>query len=1079
MSQSEKEAFASNLGLSASDLINLSTSDAQKILTWLGSRSLHFGQSAFLSLESLLDQKGITYNREDLATKAILIDVLTGVISPLDDGDLVISVYSLNKVAEGYGLTLSGANLSWEDLLAIYQANPTARVIAHINGNHYVVITGITQNSITYIDPGIGKDKQNESLTVTKEGFLKAWKGNVTLEQNKVQIVTNYQNKVLSAQETQNIRGAFWGSILGFLGSIFVWIPGLNLLGLILTGISVAVSAMEGDWISAISSIVTLGIAPNGFGAFFSNVFHGVTQSLGALGNVFNAVGGFVSNIYNAVTGFFGAISNGIGGFLHGALGVSSHIAADIARTAVGIGVDYGVSKGLETIGVNPQIAGFLGSLAAGAIIGGMKTESTVTIMGQTHVMVSHAQYIQQSLNTIVTLNQVGRLGMELGLDPAFTNIIGLSLAAIQGNIITNPGTTLGQAFSNIKPQLFSSLAQYGMDKLGTSIGLDPRISTLIGTPISGVLNVGFKTGWDDGDAIIAGINDGILRGVASIGIEYATQQANLDPLLGSLTSRAITGAIEGALGGNIFGGIYDAFIHSALNVTRLGISGTDPWSQAQYLQRVINFSDIIQQKGLAQAIEDNATQIFHEDTVSSILKSFPTIKAFVQDALDGNKTQIVQIGGINYRQFNAPNGDYFITDMSVANVIEVKQGNTILHGVLGKDAQTGQWGVRTGTVTKTYPDGTKVINSYQEGNLTNVQILGVAGGGQNPQLSEINVKKSDDKAGITFDSNGNLRDADIERSDGFTISLKDGLPSFPDTNLIKFSSLDAGERQALKLKFDLTDGQLDVLLGSLNQNIKTTNAPTANFGIAMAFAGEIVDYEAEQMGEFASWVSTSSPGIWNQVSGFFKNLGKNLRYATDYTKSHFFGQSDPQIINRVYGKILDQNLKFFNGHDYNYGETTLTRGDNDPYYQNADNQPSWWKEDEIVIVRYQDKVAEFGASFFDELADEKDSINLADPEVIDSLGKRYKDPNATQKIESFMSSIDLINSFAQGVQAFTGGDGVYHIKIERLGLPIAGDQDVRHWRGYIDTKDENGNDKKIDIQDNQFLLDLIRRSRG
>ena len=103
--------------------------------------------------------------------------------------------------------------------------------------------------------------------------------------------------------------------------------------------------------------------------------------------------------------------------------------------------------------------------------------------------------------------------------------------------------------------------------KEGTSLGLDPRISSLIGAPISGAIGAGLTGGANVGQNIISSINQGILRGATSLGIEYLTQQADLDPLLGSLTSRAITGAISGALKDAIssHGPINQDNLHSAV----------------------------------------------------------------------------------------------------------------------------------------------------------------------------------------------------------------------------------------------------------------------------------------------------------------------------------------------------------------------------------------------------------------------------------------------------------------------------------------------------------------------------------
>jgi hypothetical protein len=262
-----------------------------------------------------------------------------------------------------------------------------------------------------------------------------------------------------------------------------------------------------------------------------------------------------------------------------------------------------------------------------------MKPEAKVEVMGKTYVAVSQAQNIQSTLQQIIVMDKIGRLGMEWGLDSSFTNIIGLSLGAIQGDLIQNPGSPLESSFQNILPNLSSSLANYGIEKLGLHLGLDPRISSLIGAPISAVIGgVGFDVGKSIGENIFKSVSDGVLRGVTSLGVEYLTQKADLNPLLGSLTSRAITGAIEGVLGGgNIFGGIFNAFKDSALNVTRLGVQGNNSWSQAQYLQRVINFSKIIQDQGFSKAIETYATGIFHQDSIESLVRTYGSIQKAIE----------------------------------------------------------------------------------------------------------------------------------------------------------------------------------------------------------------------------------------------------------------------------------------------------------------------------------------------------------------------------------------------------------------------------------------------------------------
>jgi hypothetical protein len=497
-----RAAYGASLGLSVDDLIELSAQDAQKILTWLDSRSLHFGQSAFLSLESLLDQKGIHYAREDIALKSILVDILSGVISPLDEGDIVISVFALNTVAKGYGLDLTGAGLTYEALLSIYRDMPDARVIAHINSNHFVIITGIDGEKITYIDPGIGKDKENESVTVTRAGFEKAWSGNAIADSRLVSAAKSVDPnavQILSAEQTKSIRGAFWGSILSLVGSVLSWIPipGLQQIGWAMTIISTVVAAAEGDFLTAIGNLATLGFG--GLQGFFGSIFDGLKTVLGPIGGVLAAVGGVIKDVYQGVVGVVNsAISYlpGIGGTIQGlATQAGMNLGAKIVNTALMSGVSYGTTRGLTALGASPEVAGFISSLATASLSGALS--NGVTKDGR--VALTQSQAVRVSMTEAVMLDQVGRLGLELGLDPNLTGIIGMSLGAIQGQQIgLGNSFEFTKAFEVIKPDLVSSLAGYGIQELGSNLGWNEDLTQFGGLTTSAFLSSWMRNDWTE-----------------------------------------------------------------------------------------------------------------------------------------------------------------------------------------------------------------------------------------------------------------------------------------------------------------------------------------------------------------------------------------------------------------------------------------------------------------------------------------------------------------------------------------------------------------------------------------------------
>ncbi|GEM_PF-2200012 len=915
MSDAQKQVFAASLGLQASDLINLSASDAQKILTWLNARSLHFGQSAFLALESLLDQKGIVYTRTDLAQKAILVDVLTGVISPLDDGDLVISMFALNKVASLYGVSLSGANLSWDDLKSIYDANKASipgssvrfngagdylsvpnsadfdfgtgdftyevsikfndkstggdmqrillkesggvalfwstsgtlstfigpgdnitagwapsnnvwyhlavtrsgtdvrlfvdgvqlgstltsgyninsstpfligqdlfggrnfngwmddiriskgvarytqnytpssqhltadsytkfllyadpqqgikdfsaashpitiggstnvatlttpstqgsnnnipRIIAHINGNHYVVITGITQDTITYIDPGAGPDKQNQVETITKAQFMKGWKGNVTAASALLNpVVTASAQKpvptarFLTPEETQKIRGAFF----------FFFIP---LIFAAIANIGAAVFTV----ISAIGTIIA------SIGSLVGTILSGVGQFLGA---VFNAIGYIGNAIWQgisfAASSLWGALGN-VGSFLSQNV-FGSMLKASFGNTlfqqAVRTGLNFAVSRGLESLGVNPTIS----NLISAFVTGGYQGLANPISVAQAAEGVTRATMIASSIFQSVAIEGIGQLGIHFGLDSGFTNILSLSLAAIGGQVIQNPSTTLEKAFSNIKPQLFSSLSQYGIDRLGSSLGLDPRISGLIGAPISAGIGTVFDTGRNAGITIMNSVQAGMIQGALAYGLSFTGTSS---PFIGSLLSRDITNNLALAIGRDgLFNTVFNILGRTALNVVNV-VGG----AVKTVFEGITSFGTTIQQKGLAGALESLVSSIFSRNAQEAILQKggvqglFNSTPKTPVTLRDGRSGQELKIDG---------NNSLFFDDVS--HLIGRKDEGIYQLGDFGYDSY-GNFSLLEGNVYANLDGDLDLYGGVRDGQFISIKIDGPSG---------------------------------------------------------------------------------------------------------------------------------------------------------------------------------------------------------------------------------------------------------------------------------------------------------------------------------------------------------------
>ena len=133
-----KQAKLQEAGLQGLDLnlVDITTSGVTKIVGWLWRASTKVINCAVASLYKILSGLGIAITKKEILEKSVLIDILTGVITPeTATGELMLSLYSMAKVAASRGVTLQGAKVTIDQLKSIGQP-----VIAHVGGDHYIVI---------------------------------------------------------------------------------------------------------------------------------------------------------------------------------------------------------------------------------------------------------------------------------------------------------------------------------------------------------------------------------------------------------------------------------------------------------------------------------------------------------------------------------------------------------------------------------------------------------------------------------------------------------------------------------------------------------------------------------------------------------------------------------------------------------------------------------------------------------------------------------------------------------------------------------------------------------------------------
>ena len=633
------------LNLNPSEAVNLTREDADKILEWLRSRDLHFGQSAFLSLKEMLASKDVEVPMEVIAKETILIDVLTGVIHKFSEGDLLISLFALDRAAGIHSQDFTAVQYTFDDLRSIYHSLCGGssslcglRMVAHIGEDHFVVLENVTETGVTYRETG--KGSAGESVTVTKEQFLKVW----VVEDNAGYLLISEEqailDKKLSDQEAMKIRGAFW-FIFFFVASLVLTAASMvvsifsptfgKFLGYaaLVAGI-IGIVAGLGSFIvqgmrAVFSSIVQQGVfatIKQGFlyagkmlwdsvsyvGRFFQSGFvflkECFTGGLNAIGSGLICIKNFLLAPAQAI------IKNGV------PAGYEFSFAQNAARQLVAAGLMIGVSKGLEGLGLDSRLAQLAGAFVGGGFLGLGSATSSFIRSGLQHL----------------AMQGVSEIALRMGLAPPFANVVSLvttqSLAAF-----FDPNLTLKSGLLQIAPQIASQFTMGGLELISRSLGLNPRLAQLLGSPIAAITGniVGSFLGSGSINFNPSGIFDSIkdailsretLGGVLSLSAEFLMDQWGLDEsLLGSFSSRIVAGLFGDFIASPTRFSIVDSLIKS---VDESIYHSLEP-------VKLVELFDSICKLGFEEGIEQYAISLFTRETLQEFTGAGESLSQWIE----------------------------------------------------------------------------------------------------------------------------------------------------------------------------------------------------------------------------------------------------------------------------------------------------------------------------------------------------------------------------------------------------------------------------------------------------------------
>jgi hypothetical protein len=153
-----------------------------------------------------------------------------------------------------------------------------------------------------------------------------------------------------------------------------------------------------------------------------------------------------------------------------------------------------------------------------------------------------------------------------------------------------------------------------------------------------------------DPGAIWNSVTTGLLQGVTNIGINYATQELGLNPLLANLGFSAISTFLNAGIQSLMPGGEKDVFktvfeTYKSNVLTFLGY-GDSPWLQAAYISQILDFTDIVKDKGLVEALNIYGSSFFNAVAVNEIVKTGYTLGGYFRHMLETGQYRTETVDG-------------------------------------------------------------------------------------------------------------------------------------------------------------------------------------------------------------------------------------------------------------------------------------------------------------------------------------------------------------------------------------------------------------------------------------------------
>lgn len=858
---SERGSYLDRLGLSEGEVIGINEGFLGVLYQWLEGQDLHFGKSAFGSLKKMMDERGVSVPLEEVAKKALLMDILLGITGPMTDTKIEVSMFSMSRIASMYGVSARNVRLNYDDILGM-----TEPFVTLINVHHYVTVLSVTDTEVTYWEQNVGTG--GSEVTISRREFEDVWQGNVITDEEVA------PSKELSDSEAKKIKGAFFGLLIGaIIGAIF---------SAITTVVTIAITAITVVLTSLVSLVAQVGAL--------------LVEGVLAIGNMLS----FAGKAFMGALGASSASSTAGSGFTF------STLIEGAGTTLIKLGAGYGTSVGLEMMGVDPVVSGFLSSIVTGGVDGFLSPEGGLKL--------AFSKAIEYGSFTGMNL-----VGQYMGMDPLLTDIMSMASFGFVGDVL-NSDISFMDALGNLSKNLLSDLALYGVQVAGNITGLNPEITYLAGMGIRSSLQAGlgtFGAGGNPLDAMWNGLVDELTKPTnLAIAFNLAGDALGLDPIINNMMITAVMGAIDGFYEnpeGRILGmfqGMFDNFWNASIRALTFGLydpidGGWNKNIQKDYaLMNLTRFIEVVMDYGIEAAIENHLSNIFRDEAIRVINQ-----RGGIADFLTGD-AEMVEEEGVWLKKINVTDEDKLYLDPKTDDIVGRDYGTIRERGEYGTNPHTGGFGLIDGTMEETTEEGTRMVY-YVSGStvIDKMEVYGISGG-------HIQVIAKDPETGLQLNENGIPLGgvvADFEKGKLYTYEhLGDSIDfemnfDNPDVNVqdvvdIDWSNLSNEEKEEVINYYLVMNGIANPNpYGSprymFNFETDIANAdplPKEDIALIPLYNGEIPKVKYSMFVEIADSLGCTTVDIFENLvsNGYIDRTGDAL-YGT--LSQAFFDLKDPQ----------------------------------------------------------------------------------------------------------------------------------------------------------------------------------------